>query len=133
VSGSIDVEAKLHGILKSYDRIGFGRRGVLDAEQEILRLASGLTDVDHARLREAVVSWIEGVTAERVSARLHYNMPEHVQALALNLCASVPIPESLPLLRRLQGEGAFAAPEEATCRAALDEALKRLARRPSLP
>jgi hypothetical protein len=123
-----DVEAKLLGILKSYDRIGFGRRGVLDAEQEILRFASALSAAALTAFRGVVLSWIDHAAAERVAARLHYNLPEHVRILALNLCASAPIPDSLSLLRRLQAEGAFAAPEDGACREALAEALKRLER-----
>jgi hypothetical protein len=121
------LEAKLHGILKSYDRIGFGRRGVLDAEQEFCRFASGLPNDDHAHFRQTIVSWITAAEAERVTASLHYNLPEHVQALAICLCASVPIPESLPLLRRLQAEGAFKADSGRLCDEALRDSLTRLA------
>lgn len=102
---AVDIPAQLQSVLKRYDRIGFGRRGVLDAEQEILRFASGLAHEEHARFRQIVMSWIEVAEAERVTAALHYNLPEHVRTLAIRLCGSVPIPESLPLLRRLQADG----------------------------
>lgn len=127
MSAPIDVEAVLSGFLKSYDRIGFGRRGVLDAEAEIRRFASRLSDDDHARFRAIVVSWIDATEAKRVTARLHYNLPEHLQALAIRLCASVPIPESLPLLRRMQAEGAFEEDDARACREALHGSVKRLA------
>jgi hypothetical protein len=126
-SVSVDVEAKLRVILKSYDRIGFGRRGVLDAEQEIRRWATGLSDDDQARFCQIVLAWIDPTTAQLVSSPLHYNLPEHVQALAIRLCATFPIPESLRLLRRLQVEDAFKAAEEKVCRDALAESLTILA------
>jgi hypothetical protein len=126
MSAPVDVEAALRGVLKRYDRIGFGRRGVLDAEQELLRLAAELSPDDRARFRRIVVSWIEAAEAERAASPLHYNLPEHVQALAIRLCASVPIPESLPLLERLQAEGAFQTDDARPCREALHESLARL-------
>jgi hypothetical protein len=129
VSVPADVEATLYSILKSHDRIGFGRRGVLDAEQEILRFAARLADDDHTRLRRIVLSWIEVDEAERVTTSLHYNLPEHLQALALHLCGSVPIPEALPLLRRLQAEAAFETDDEHLCWKALHESVTRLAAR----
>jgi hypothetical protein len=122
----VDVEAQLRVILKSHDRIGFGRRGVLDAEQEIRRFAAALSSDDQTRLRRLVLAWIDKAEAERTSASLHYNLPEHVQALAIRLCASVPIPEGRPLLRRLQAAGAFNADDEQLCREALDQAIARL-------
>jgi hypothetical protein len=122
----VDVAAGLHSILKRYDRIGFGRRGVLDAQQEIQRFASGLSADDRARFADIVVSWIDPDAAARVAAPLHYNLPEHVQALAIRLCASVPVPESLALLRRLQADGVFQADDE-LCRTALRESIARLA------
>jgi hypothetical protein len=123
VSDSVDVEAQLRVILKSHDRIGFGRRGVLDAEQEIRRFAAALSKEDHARFRGLVVSWIDKATAQQVSTLLHYNLPEHVQALAIHLCGSVPIPESQNLLRRVQAGGAFETDEEQVCREALDHSI----------
>lgn len=123
-ASGIDVNAALHGILKRYDRIGFGRRGVLDAQQDIQRLAAGLSPTDHVRFREIVLAWIDAREAERVTEPLHYNLPEHVQALAIRLCASIPIHESLPLLRRLDAAGAFA--DAHVCRNALRESLTRL-------
>jgi hypothetical protein len=128
VGATVDVAAALHGILKRYDRIGFGRRGVLDAQQEIHRFAVGLSNDDHARFRQIVVSWIESTEADRVTSPLHYNLPEHVQALAIRLCASVPIPESLPLLRRLQAAGTFQGDDARLCREALRESATHLAR-----
>jgi hypothetical protein len=128
VSASADVEAALGGILKRYDRIGFGRRGVLDAEQEILRFAAALSADAHLRFRRLVVSWLEAAQAERVASALHYNLPDHVQTLALRLCASVPIAESLPVLRRLQAGGELGAPGDGR-RAALEESLRVLLRR----
>lgn len=126
MSAPTDVEAVLEGVLKRYDRIGFGRRGVLDAEQELLRLAAGLCPSDHARFRLIVLSWIEASGAERAAAALHYNLPEHVRALAIRLCASVPIPESVPLLQRLRAEDAFPTEDARPCREALNDALARL-------
>jgi hypothetical protein len=128
MSAPADVAATLRGILKSYDRIGFGRRGVLDAEREILRLASTLSEDSHARFRRIVLSWIEEAEAERVAAPLHYNLPEHVQTLAIRLCAGVPIPESLPLLQRLEAEGGL---DTGIRRQALLESVQRLRRRAS--
>lgn len=127
-NGPVDVEAALYAILKRYDRIGFGRRGVLDAQQDIHSFATGLSLDDHSRFRQIVVSWIEPAAAERVTAPLHYNLPEHVQALAIRLCASVPIPESLPLLHRLQAAGAFQEDDARLCREALRESATHLAR-----
>jgi hypothetical protein len=117
------LDAKLRILLKSYDRIGFGRRGVLDAEREIRRLASELPTGDRARFHHVILSWIEAVNAERVSASLHYNLPEHVQALAIRLCASIPIPDSLHLLRQLQTDRVFEKEEERLCRDALSESI----------
>jgi hypothetical protein len=125
-AGGRDVKAALHSILKRYDRIGFGRRGVLDAQQDIQRFAADLSPADHARVRQVIESWIDADEAERLAAPLHYNLPEHIQALALRLCASLPIPESLPLLRRLKAETAFA--NAPLCRDALHESLERLTR-----
>lgn len=122
----IDLEAALQGILKRYDRIGFGRRGVLDAQQDVQRLAAELSPQDHERFRRIVMRWIDADEAERVTARLHYNLPEHLQALAIRLCASVPIPESVALLRRLDAAGAFAEADARLCRDALQESLNRL-------
>jgi hypothetical protein len=122
----VDVDARLRVILKSHDRIGFGRRGVLDAEQEIRRFAAALSSGDHTRFRQIVLAWVEKREAERMSMPLHYNLPEHVQALALRLCATVPIPESLNALRRLQAGGAFKTDEEQVCREALAQAIAAL-------
>lgn len=126
MTASPDIEAALRGFLKSYDRIGFGRRGVLDAEGEIRRFAAALPEQARPSARRIILSWIESAEAERVAAPLHYNLPEHVQALAIRLCAGLPIPESLPLLQRLQAEGAFAAQAAEPCRTALREALTLL-------
>lgn len=126
MSPATDVEPKLLDLLKSYDRIGFGRRGVLDAEAELRELAAALSPEDQSRFRQVVLSWIEPAEAERVTATLHYNLPEHLQALAIRLCASLPIPESLPLLRRLQRLGAFRGDDAQSCREALSESLARL-------
>lgn len=128
MSAPVDVKAKLSLILKSHDRIGFGRRGVLDAEPEILRFASQLSDEEHARFRRIVLSWIAAEEAENVTASLHYNLPEHLQALAIHLCGSVPIREALPMLRRLQAEGAFRTDEARLCLEALDESVRRVDR-----
>jgi hypothetical protein len=125
-TSAVEVDAALYGILKRYDRIGFGRRGVLDAQPEIQRLAAELSSADRARFRQIVQRWIEPDEAERVAAPLHYNLPEHVQMLAIRLCASVPIPESLPLLRRLDAAGAFTHGDAGVCRDALHESLARL-------
>ena len=126
MSASVDIEAALFGILKRFDRIGFGRRGVLDAERDLQHFAAALAAEDRARVFQVIVSWIDGGEAARVTATLHYNLPEHLQALAIRLCASLPIPETLPLLRRLQAEGAFATDHERICREALRESLARL-------
>jgi len=126
VSAPVDIAAALHGILKRYDRIGFGRRGVLDAERDLQHFAAALAPDDCARVHQVIVSWIDGGEAERATATLHYNLPEHLQALAIRLCASLPIPETLPLLRRLQAEGAFATDNEHVCREALRESIARL-------
>lgn len=126
VKAPVDVEAQLRVILKSYDRIGFGRRGVLDAEGEIRRFAATLLPQDRERLRGIVLSWVGKPEAERLSTPLHYNLPEHVQALAIRLCASLLIPESFALLRRLQEEQAFKTDEERVCREALAESMARL-------
>lgn len=128
LSTPVNVETTLSSILKSYDRIGFGRRGVLDAEQEILRLAAGLSDEARLRFRAVVLAWIGAAEAERVAGLLHYNLPEHVRALAIRLCALVPIPDSLPLLQRLQADGEFEPDDAQLCREALREALQRLRR-----
>ena len=125
-TAAVDVNAALCGILKRYDRIGFGRRGVLDAQQDIQRLAAGLSPAEHTRFRQIVLAWIDAQEAERVTAPLHYNLPEHIQALAIRLCASIPIHESLPLLRRLDAAGAFAEEDARVCREALRESLARL-------
>ena len=121
-----DPAAALAAILKSHDRIGFGRRGVLDAEDEICRFAAGLSADAHARLCALVVSWLDAAAAERATAALHYNLPEHVQALAIHLCAALPIPASAPLLRRLQASGAFDADETPLRRDALCETVAAL-------
>lgn len=123
-----DPTAALAAILKSYDRIGFGRRGVLDAEEEICRFAAGLTPAARARLNDLIVSWLEAASAQRVTATLHYNLPEHVQALAIHLCAALPIPDSAPLLRRLQADGAFDADDTPLRRDALHDAIADLTR-----
>jgi hypothetical protein len=128
VNVSADVEATLLAILKSYDRIGFGRRGVLDAEQEILRLASTLPQGGQHGFRKVILSWIDAQNAERLAALLHYNLPEHEQTLAIRLCASVPIPESLPVLRRLQDEGDFGSLDADPRGKALQESIRRLTR-----
>lgn len=129
MSPPVNVDATLAGILKSYDRIGFGRRGVLDAEQEILRLATELAGDGQVRFCQIVLGWLEAAEAERVAGQLHYNLPEHVRALAIRLCANVPIPESLPRLRRLQSDLEFEADEDPLCRDALRESVQRLLRR----
>lgn len=118
--------AALQEVLKRHDRIGFGRRGVLDAEEDLCHLAAGLDPAEHRQFCRTVLSWLDWREAERVTAALHYNLPEHLQALAIRLCASVPIAESLPALRRLVAERAFTAPEAAVCREALKESLAQL-------
>ncbi len=121
----MDLEPALWAILKRYDRIGFGRRGVLDAEQEIRRFAAGLSSPQREELDQMVCAWIVPAEAERLTAALHYNLPEHVQALALRLCASLPITEALPMLLGLQRAGAF--PEDQQlCRTALEESIAAL-------
>jgi hypothetical protein len=120
------IEAALRGILKRFDRIGFGRRGVLDAEHDILRFASGLSTDDHASLTGIVISWIGLDEATRVTASLQYNLPEHLQALGIRLCASLPITDSLPRLRRLQADGAFGFDDTPLCVTALHESVRRL-------
>lgn len=126
MSAPVDIAAALHGILKRYDRIGFGRRGVLDAERDLQQFAAALAPDDRARFMQIIVSWIDGAEAARVTASLHYNLPEHLQALAIRLCASLPMPETLSLLRRLQAEGAFPTDNERVCREALRESIARL-------
>ena len=125
-TAAVGVDTMLSTILKRYDRIGFGRRGVLDAEPDICRLAAGLSPDDHACLRRIILSWITAEEAERVTAPLHYNLSEHLQALAIRLCASVPIPESLPLLRQLQANGAFDSDDVRLCSEALRASLARV-------
>jgi len=126
VTPSIDVEAALSLILKRYDRIGFGRRGVLDGEQEIRQFAAGLASDEHARFCRTVLTWLESDGAEQVAAGLHCNLPEHIQALAIRLCSSVPIPAGVDVLRALQRAGAFDSDDAQPCREALREAAVRL-------
>lgn len=126
MSAGQEVDASLRVILKSHDRIGFGRRGVLDAEPEIRRFAASLPKEDLAHFHRLVVSWLDEKEAERLTTPLHYNLPEHLQTLAIRLCASIPILESLPLLRRLQAEDVFNTESERFCREALDEAVALL-------
>lgn len=126
MSAPADLHSTLTTILKRYDRIGFGRRGVLDAEADIRSFAATLSPDERARLGAIVTSWIATDEAERITARLQYNLIEHLQALALRLCASLPIPESTPLLLQLQAEGAFQTDDARICREALDQAVTRL-------
>lgn len=126
VSAAGDPTAALAAILKSHDRIGFGRRGVLDAEEEICRFAATLTPSVRDRLDAEILSWLEDATAERVTALLHYNLPEHLQALAIRLCVGLPIAAGAPLLRRLYAEAAFDADEKPLRRAALYDAVTTL-------
>lgn len=121
------VNLDLQRILKRYDRIGFGRRGVLDAEAEVIRYAAGLRAEERDQLHRLVLSWIDADAAARATAPLQYNLPEHLQALAIRLCATLPIPAGAPLLRRLKSQATFAGAEHAIVRTALDEALALLA------
>lgn len=124
----VDVEAILRGILKRYDRIGFGRRGVLDGEEEMRRFGAGLAPAEQHRFRYVILTWLDAGAAARAAAALHYNLAEHVQALAIRLCASIPIRESLPLLRRLVADGAFDGDHSTLRRDALSVAVRRLDR-----
>lgn len=121
--GSQRIEDALRIILKRYDRIGFGRRGVLDAEADIRHLASSLSSVEHACLRKTVMSWIAPDVAEGTVAPLLYNLPEHLQALAIRLCTTIPIPESLSVICTLQAS----LPNTSRCETALREALVQFA------
>jgi hypothetical protein len=124
--GTADPAVALPLALKRYDRIGFGRRGVLAAEQEVCTYVRTLPHDAQARARAIVLSWLDPAAAEQIAAALHYTSAEHVQALAIRLCATLPIADSAPLLRRLQAQGAFADRDAAPCRDALREALARL-------
>jgi hypothetical protein len=126
MKSAVDVDAMLRGILKRYDRIGFGRRGVLDAEEEMRRFGAGLAPADEDRFRRIIQTWLDTGEATRTAAVLHYNLTEHVQALAIRLCASIPILESLPLLRRLLAEGIFDGDDSNLRRDALQVAVRRL-------
>ncbi len=123
-----NIDFTLRQILKRYDRIGFGRRGVLDAEAEIRSTAAGLSRAQRADLHSTILTWLDGKTAADWAAPLHYNLPEHVQALAIRLCALLPIREGVPYLRELQDRRAFSTPETQACQQALREALARFER-----
>ena len=126
MKSAVDVDAMLRGILKRYDRIGFGRRGVLDAEEEMRRFGAGLTPDEQHRFRQIILTWLDAGEATRAAAALHYNLAEHVQALAIRLCASIPIRKSMPVLRRLLADGAFDNDGSSLRRDALRVAVRRL-------
>jgi hypothetical protein len=125
-AGAADPAVALPRALKRYDRIGFGRRGVLAAEQEVCTYVRALPYEMQAPARAIVLSWLDPAAAEQVAAELHYTAAEHVQALAIRLCAAIPIADSVPRLRGLQAHRAFAHPDAAPCRDALRDALARL-------
>src|SRR5690242_7858883 len=124
----MDLNQAVESILKRYDRIGFGRRGVLDAEQEIRRFAGELSPTELQDLHRMIVAWIHPAEAERLTAPLHYNLPEHLQALAIRLCASLPVPDAFAVLQPLHAEGAFHGDDQQLCHSALEEALAVLAK-----
>lgn len=118
---SIDRELAI--VLKRFDRIGFGRYGAPDAEQSILDWNQRLDEDGRAALRDAVVSLLDHDAAEVAAGELHYNTPEMIQALALALCGSLPIPAALPHLLTLRRTRAF---DDALRKEALEGALHLL-------
>lgn len=121
-----DLERELAQILKRFDRIGFGRNGVLDAERTILDWDRTLDKPRRAALRAALLALVDAGPAEAAAKELHYNTREKVQAMALILCGTLPIRESLSHLQALARSGAFAGEDEAICAHALKGALELL-------
>jgi hypothetical protein len=118
-----EIDRDLSVILKRFDKIGFGRNGVLDAERTILDWDRTLDKPGRAALRAAVFALIEGDAAEAAAKPLQYNTREKVQAVALTLCGTLPVRDSLPRLQALAKDGAFKGEDEAVCADALRGAL----------
>lgn len=118
-----EIEKALAQTLKRFDKIGFGRRGVLDAEQSIVEWDRKLKGGQRAALRAIVLSLVEADGAKTAAKELTYNTPEMVQALAITLCGTMPVRESLKRLQSLAQEGAFKTEDEAPCADALRGAL----------
>lgn len=118
----------LQALLKRYDRIGFGRRGILDAESEVLEFGATLSNDERARLRGLVIEWLKPEGAHSWTVPLHYNLPEHLQALAMRLCGAMDIREALTVLREFSATRAFDRDETPLRREALAEALSALQR-----
>ena len=123
-----DIESMLLTIVKRYDRIGFGRNGALDAETEIRDWHGRLSEEDRLHLKGLLLRLIEAGPAEEVAHALHYNLREQIQAMALMLCGSLPIPESYTKLKALAEANAFASEDEAVVLRALTGAIARLDR-----
>lgn len=123
-----EVESMLRIIIRRYDRIGFGRKGALDAEPEIRDWYQRLDEEDRLHLKGLILQLVDEEAAELAASDLHYNLREQVQAMALMLCGSLPILESYTKLKALAEGGAFPGEDEEVCRVALQGAIARLDR-----
>ena len=112
-------------LLKRFDRIGFGRNGVLDAEDQIAGWYSALPESEQAIARTQLLSWLSDGPANEEAGKLHYTTPDKVQALAITLCGVLPIPESWETLSLAAREGRFQG--ESECADRLADTLARLA------
>ncbi len=118
------IEADLSLLLKRFDRIGFGRNGVLDAEEQIAGWYEALPETDRAEARQIVSGWLDEAPSEAEAAKLHYTTGEKIRALALTLCGRLPIPESTDRLALAIRTGLFR--ESELCSERLTDALDSL-------
>jgi len=119
-----DLENGFQLHLKRFDRIGFGRRGVLDAEDQVDAWRAGMDETGHATIDRIVDAHLLRDVAAKAAEPLGYTRAEDVQALCVNLLARWNAAGLLDRLRRLESAAEFTIegkiPE--TLRVALDEA-----------
>ncbi len=125
MSTNVRIADELSLLLKRFDRIGFGRNGVLDAEEQIAGWYAALPEPAQAIARTHLLSWLSAEPAHEEAAKLHYTTPDKVQALSISLCAALPIPEAWEPLSVAARDGRFQADPD--CSERLADTLARLA------
>lgn len=101
------VESEFALLLKRFDRIGFGRRGVLDAEAQGDLWHSTAGPESRVVVEELVDAHLAHATAAAAAEPLGYTRAEDVQALCVNLLARWRRPGLLARLDALEAAGEF--------------------------
>lgn len=102
-----DVREGIRLLLKRFDRIGFGRRGVLDAEEQVVAWHAALPPDDRELAEREVESLLLQRHAAAAAEPLQYTRGEDVQALCVHLLVRWQRPGLRARLAGLQDAGEF--------------------------